>query len=84
MVVPSPGVPMIGPLPRLHRYLFVLAAVLVGAGLGGWAGLVPEVPVGVGGGVLAGVSLGLGAAFLVVHDSHRRSVHSERARGPRP
>ena len=64
---------MIGPLPPLHRYLLVLAAVLLCVGFGVWAGLVPEVPVGVSDGVLAGVAVGLAAAFLLVHDFQRRS-----------
>lgn len=71
---------MIGPLPVLHRFVLVLAAMLVCAGLGIWAGLVAEVPVGMGGGVLAGISAGLGAAYLLVHDSHRRSTPPARAR----
>ena len=71
---------MIGPLPPLHRYLLVLAALLVCAGLGVWAGLVREVPVGVSGGVLAGVLAGLGAAYLLVHDFHRRSSGPARVR----
>jgi uncharacterized membrane protein YccC len=70
---------MIGPLPTLHRYLLVLSAVLVCIGFGVWAGLVPEVPVGVSDGVLAGVAVGLAAAFLLVHDFHRRSTHQGRA-----
>ena len=75
---------MIGPLPRLHRFLLVLAALLVCAGLGVWAGLVPQVPVGVSGGILAGLALGLAAAYLLVHDFHPRSVSAVRARRRQP
>ncbi|CAA9382729.1 MAG: hypothetical protein AVDCRST_MAG32-1773 [uncultured Nocardioides sp.] len=71
------GVPMIGPLPPLHRYLLVLAALLVCAGLGVWAGLENDVPVGVSAGVVAGVAIGLAAAFLLVHDFQRRSSRAD-------
>jgi len=74
----SLGVPMIGPLPTLHRFVLVLAALLVCAGLGVWAGLVNEVPVGVSDGILAGLAAGLGAAYLLVHDV-RRVAHPARA-----
>ena len=73
---------MIGPLPKLHRYLLVAAALLVCAGLGLWAGLVPQVPVGVSGGVLAGLACGLAAALLLVHDFQRRSVQPAGAGRP--
>ncbi len=71
---------MIGPLPPLHRHLIVLAALLVCAGLGVWAGLVQDVPVTVSAGVLAGIAAGLAAAYLLVHDSHRRSSQVDRSR----
>ena len=75
---------MIGPLPTLHRVVLVIAALLVCAGLGLWAGLVSEIPVGVSDGVLGGCAVGLAAAVLLVHDFHRRSVQPARARrGPR-
>ena len=73
---------MIGPLPTLHRFLLVLAALLVCAGLGLWAGLVPAIPVGVSGGVLAGLACGLAAALLLVHDFQRRSARPARASRP--
>lgn len=71
---------MIGPLPPLHRYLLVLAALVVCAGLGIWAGLVREVPVGVSAGVVTGVTAGVAAAFLLVHDFQRRSSRTDRGR----
>ena len=73
---------MIGPLPPLHRCLLVLGALVVCAGLGTWAGLVSQVPVTVSGGVLGGVAAGLAAAFLLVHDFHRRSSPPQRVGRP--
>ena len=71
---------MFGPLPYLHRVLLVAAALLVCAGLGVWVGLMPEVAVGVRMGVVAGLATGLAAAFVLVHDVHRRGAHPARAR----
>ena len=70
---------MFGPLPPFHRYLLVIGALVVCAGLGTWAGLVREVPVGVSGGVGVGLAIGVTAAFLLVHDFHRRSSGSDRS-----
>lgn len=65
---------MLGPLPYLHRLVLVASALLVGMGLGAWAGILPVVPVRVVPGVLLGVVAGIGVAFLMVHDFHSRSV----------
>ena len=74
---------MIGPLPTFHRLVLVLAALLVCAGLGVWAGLLHEIPVGVRAGVLAGLTAGLAAAYLLVHDFRRNAASPARARARR-
>lgn len=71
---------MLGPLPYLHRVILFVAALVVCAGLGVWVGLLNEVPISVHAGVLVGLATGLAAAFVLVHDFHRRGVHAARAR----
>ena len=75
-------VPLLAPLPRLHRIL-VLAAVLVAAIGGGLllAYAVPALPLPTGG-LLLGSALGLAAGFLLVHDFHPapRPVRVQRRR----
>ena len=63
---------MLGPLPPLHRFVLVLAALLVCLGLGFWVGTVPEVPLNLRVGLLAGAGVGVAAAFALVHDFHDR------------
>ena len=61
---------MFGPLPALHRFVLVLAAVVVCLGIGFWLGAMPEVPLNLRVGVLVGAALGAAAAFVLVHDFH--------------
>lgn len=63
---------MLGPLPTLHKFVLVLAALLVCIGIGFWVGTVPEVPLNLRVGLLAGAGAGAAAAFALVHDFHRR------------
>ena len=35
---------MLGPLPALHRFVLVLAALVVCVGIGFWFGAMPEIP----------------------------------------
>ena len=71
---------MLGPLPTLHRFVLVLAALVVGVGIGFWFGAVPEVPLNIRVGLLAGGAAGVAAAFVLVHDFHRRHLRPSRAR----
>lgn len=63
---------MLGPLPTLHRYVLVLAALVVCLGIGLWFGAMPEIPLNLRVGLLAGAATGVAAAFVLVHDFHHR------------
>jgi hypothetical protein len=71
---------MLGPLPTLHRYVLVLAALVVCGGIGFWLGAMPEVPLNLRVGLLAGTAAGAAAAFVLVHDFHARQGRPARAR----
>lgn len=68
---------MFGPLPALHRFVLVVAALVVCVGIGFWLGAMPEVPLNLRVGVLAGVVAGVAAAFALVHDFHQRVQHGQ-------
>ena len=71
---------MLGPLPALHKYLLVIAALVVCVGLGLWFGAVPEVPLNLRVGLVAGAASGIAAAFVLVHDFHQRQRRTARVR----
>lgn len=71
---------MFGPLPTLHKFALVIAALVVCAGLGLWMGVMPQMPLNVRVGLLAGTAVGVAAAFALVHDSHERQTRTARAR----
>lgn len=71
---------MLGPLPTLHRFVLVLAALVVCVGIGLWLGAMPEIPLDVRAGLLAGTAAGAAAAFVLVHDFHQRHTRPARAR----
>lgn len=71
---------MFGPLPTLHRFVIVLAALVVCIGIGFWFGAMPEIPLNLRAGLLAGTAAGIAAAFVLVHDFHRRQTRPARAR----
>ena len=71
---------MLGPLPVLHKLVLVVAAVVVCTGIGIWAGVMPEVPLNLRVGIVAGTAVGVGAAFVLVHDFHQRQARPARAR----
>lgn len=71
---------MLGPLPALHRFLLVLAALVTCVGIGFWLGMVPEIPLNLRVTLLAGVAAGVAAAFALVHDFHQGHVRPARVR----
>ena len=71
---------MLGPLPALHRYVLVLAALVVCVGIGLWFGAVPELPLNLRVGLVAGAAAGAAAAFVLVHDFHQQQGRATRAR----
>lgn len=75
---------MFGPLPTLHRLVLVLAALLVCVGIGFWFGAMPEIPVNLRVGLVAGVAAGAAAAFVLVHDFHHRQARPARVRRRTP
>ncbi|WP_090971881.1 hypothetical protein [Nocardioides exalbidus] len=60
--------------------MLVLAALVVGIGIGFWFGAVPELPLNVRVGLLAGGAAGVAGAFVLVHDFHQRRVRPSRVR----
>jgi hypothetical protein len=71
---------MLGPLPTLHRFVLVLAALAVCTGIGFWLGAMPQVPLNLRVGLLVGVAAGVAAAFVLVHDFHERQARAARVR----
>jgi hypothetical protein len=71
---------MLGPLPALHRFLLVLSALVVCVGIGLWFGAVPELPLNLRVGLVAGAAAGVAAAFVLVHDFHQQQGRTARAR----
>ena len=71
---------MLGPLPALHRFLLVLGALVVCVGIGLWFGAVPEIPLDLRAGLVAGAAAGVAAAFVLVHDFHEQARAAARAR----
>ena len=63
---------MLGPLPALHRFLLVLAALVVCVGIGLWFGAVPEIPLNLRVGLAAGAATGIATGFVLVHDFHHQ------------
>ena len=71
---------MLGPLPTLHRFVLVLTVLLVCMGIGLWFGVMPELPLNLRAGLLAGTAAGAAAAFALGHDFHQRRTRPVRAR----
>ena len=71
---------MFGPLPALHKLALVLAALVVCTGIGFWLGAMPDVPLNLRAGLLAGTAAGAAAAFALVHDFHQRRTRPARVR----
>lgn len=71
---------MLGPLPTLHRFVLVLGALVVCIGIGFWLGAMPDIPLNLRVGLLAGTAAGVATAFVLVHDFHRQQARPARAR----
>ncbi|WP_156411385.1 hypothetical protein [Nocardioides sp. Soil805] len=54
----------------LHRLAIVVGALAVWIGLGLWSGLMPDVPMSVGPGLLIGTVAGVVTAWVLLHDFH--------------
>ncbi len=67
------GCTLFGPLPVLYRVGLVVGALSIWIGLGLWSGLMPDVPVTVGAGILLGAIAGIVTAYVLLHDFHRSS-----------
>jgi hypothetical protein len=71
---------MLGPLPALHKFVLVVATLVVCVGIGLWVGAVPEIPLNMRVGLVAGAAAGIAAGFVLVHDFHQRQGRPARAR----
>ncbi|WP_299924093.1 hypothetical protein [uncultured Nocardioides sp.] len=71
---------MLGPLPALHRFVLVIAALVVCVGIGLWFVAVPEIPLNLRVGLVAGATAGVAAGFVLVHDFHQRQGRTARVR----
>jgi hypothetical protein len=58
---------LFGPLPQLHRLLFVAVALLVCVALGAWVAYMTPIPLLWTSGAALGAVLGVGATYLLVH-----------------
>lgn len=74
---------MLGRLPLIHRIGLAVAAVVVFAMLGLWAGARPQVPVVPPFGTLSGLSLGVVLAWLLVREAPSAARQNIRRPGSR-
>lgn len=71
---------MFGPLPTLHKIVLAVAALIICTGIGLWVGVMPDIPLDIGVGLLTGTGVGVAAAFALVHDFHERESRPARVR----
>ena len=76
----SPGVQMFGPLPTLHRFVLVTAALVVCIGIGTWLGAMPDIPFDLRPFGYGHADAVRAAAFVLVHDFRQRQTRAARAR----
>lgn len=74
---------MLGPLPRLYRIAVSLAALAVFAAAGAWAAVMLPYPILYGSGAAAGLLVGAGCTYLLVHQPESQAARP-RDRRPRP
>ncbi len=73
---------MLGPLPRLHRWIVCVLALVTCIGVGAWLAFTLPIPVLAGSGAAVGAALGVVVVLLLLHDdeSHARGTHARRLR----
>ncbi|MDF1602722.1 hypothetical protein [Nocardioides sp. YIM 152315] len=64
---------MFGPLPRLHRLLVILTALVVGLLSGVWMVEALDAPALIGAGIGWGLLAGLLLNYVLLHDFHHRA-----------
>jgi hypothetical protein len=60
---------VLGPLPKLHRWIVCALALVTCVGVGAWLAFTLPVPVLAGSGAIGGLALGLVVVLLLLHDS---------------
>lgn len=75
---------MLGPLPRLYRFVLAVIAVVVFLGAGAWIAQFTALPMLASVGAGVGAAIGLVAAYLLVHDFTARPEHRSTARHSPP
>ena len=68
---------MLGPLPRLHRVVVVLALLVLCATVGASMGADPSVPFLVGTGLVGGAAVGVLMSFALLHQRHQHQPHQQ-------
>lgn len=68
---------MLGPLPRIHRVVVIMALLLLCGAVGASMGADPTVPFLVGTGLLGGAAVGAVASYALLHQPH---AHPARVR----
>lgn len=62
-----------GPLPRLHRLLVIVTALVVGVLSGIWLVEIVGAPILIGAGIGWGILAGLLLNYVLLHDFHQRT-----------
>lgn len=70
---------MLGPLPKLYRFLVALTATLIFAVGGAWAAFMLPYPILLSAGASVGLGVGAACAYLLLHQSSS-SVQPHRVR----
>lgn len=75
---------MLGPLPKLYRYLVCLSAIAIFVAGGVWAAFLLPTRIRVLAGPGVGLAIGALAAFVLLHDfDHRTPAPVESSRPPK-
>lgn len=71
---------MLGPLPRMHRWILIAVSLLVCVASGAWLAWFTPVPIVASAGALIGAAAGVVAAYAMVHDFGHPEPHRARLR----